>query len=380
MDMDAKRVAQVDGLTVRFSTPSRVVEAVSDVSFHVDRGETLAIVGESGSGKSVTSLALMRLVEYGGGTIAAGNMRLRRRNGDLLELARADESVLRRVRGADIAMIFQEPMTSLNPSFTAGVQIAEALQTWGDRFEAAVRVGLKAILVSPEFLFLRERVGKLDDFALASRLSYFLWSTIPDDELFKLAQAGTLSRPEVLRAQVNRMLDSPKARQFTENFCGQWLGLRDIDFTAPDFLLYPEFDEALKTAMVDEAHLFFVELLRHDLGVSNLVASDFTFLNSRLARHYGIVGIDGMEMRKAKLPPNRSYSPRMSAKNRLSNLPCSSTRAMCSCHCGVNTARSASGCRHAPWWCAVGPASRNATKCILRGVVMVRRLPFAQPR
>jgi hypothetical protein len=174
----------------------------------------------------------------------------------------------------------------------------------GYSFEAAVRVGLKAILVSPEFLFLRERVGKLDDFALASRLSYFLWSTMPDDELFKLAQAGTLSRPEVLRAQVNRMLDSPKARQFTENFCGQWLGLRDIDFTAPDFLLYPEFDEALKTAMVDEAHLFFVELLRHDLGVSNLVASDFTFLNSRLARHYGIVGIDGMEMRKAKLPPN----------------------------------------------------------------------------
>ncbi|WP_094806546.1 dipeptide ABC transporter ATP-binding protein [Bordetella genomosp. 2] len=126
--MDEKRVVQVDGLTVRFNTPERVVEAVRDVSFHVDRGETLAIVGESGSGKSVTSLALMRLVEYGGGKIVAGDMRLRRRGGEVLDLARAGESVLQRVRGADVAMIFQEPMTSLNPSFTAGAQIAEALQ------------------------------------------------------------------------------------------------------------------------------------------------------------------------------------------------------------------------------------------------------------
>jgi peptide/nickel transport system ATP-binding protein len=149
MDMDAKRVAQVDGLTVRFATPSRVVEAVSDVSFPVDRGETLAIVGESGSGKSVTSLALMRLVEYGGGKIAAGSMRLRRRNGELLDLTQADESVLQRVRGADIAMIFQEPMTSLNPSFTAGAQIAEALQ---------LHQGLDAGAARAETLRMLERV------------------------------------------------------------------------------------------------------------------------------------------------------------------------------------------------------------------------------
>ena len=149
MDMDAKRVAQVDGLTVRFATPSRVVEAVSDVSFHVDRGETLAIVGESGSGKSVTSLSLMRLVEYGGGRIVAGDMRLRRRNGELLDLARAGESTLRRVRGADIAMIFQEPMTSLNPVFTAGDQIAEALQ---------LHQGLDAGAARAETLRMLERV------------------------------------------------------------------------------------------------------------------------------------------------------------------------------------------------------------------------------
>jgi hypothetical protein len=171
-------------------------------------------------------------------------------------------------------------------------------------FEAAVRVALKGVLVSPEFLFLQEKPGKLDDFALASRLSYFLWSTMPDEPLLKLAEAGKLSRPEVLCEQVERMLNSPRAKQFTENFLGQWLGLRDIDFTAPDFRLYPEFDEALKVAMLDETHLFFNELLKNDLDVSNVITSDFTFLNSRLAKHYGIPGVDGFETRKVTLPPN----------------------------------------------------------------------------
>jgi peptide/nickel transport system ATP-binding protein len=128
MEMESNRVVQVENLTVRFKTHDRTVEAVRDVSFHVDRGETLAIVGESGSGKSVTSLALMRLVEYGGGAITNGTVRLRRRGGDVLDMTAAQEQTLQRVRGADVAMIFQEPMTSLNPSFTAGVQIAEALR------------------------------------------------------------------------------------------------------------------------------------------------------------------------------------------------------------------------------------------------------------
>ncbi|OWT81129.1 glutathione ABC transporter ATP-binding protein GsiA [Achromobacter sp. HZ28] len=126
--MDTQRVVQVEDLTVRFKTHDRTVEAVRNVSFHVDRGETLAIVGESGSGKSVTSLALMRLVEYGGGTIANGSIHLRRRNNEVLDMTAASEQTLQSVRGADVAMIFQEPMTSLNPSFTSGRQIAEALQ------------------------------------------------------------------------------------------------------------------------------------------------------------------------------------------------------------------------------------------------------------
>ena len=147
--MDPKRVVQVNDLTVRFKTPERTVEAVRSVSFHVDRGETLAIVGESGSGKSVTSLALMRLVEYGGGRIVDGGMLLRRRNGEVLDLLNAPDSLLQRVRGADVAMIFQEPMTSLNPSFTAGSQIAEALQ---------LHQGLDAAAARAETLRMLERV------------------------------------------------------------------------------------------------------------------------------------------------------------------------------------------------------------------------------
>lgn len=170
-------------------------------------------------------------------------------------------------------------------------------------FEKAVRVGLTAILISPDFLFLREKEGKLDNFALASRLSYFLWSTMPDEELLTRAEKGDLAQPRVLREQVERMLKHPKAAALTENFVGQWLGLRDIDFTEPSFLLYPEYDAMLRVAMVKEAELYFTRVLQEDLSLTNFVASDFTFLNQRLAKHYGIAGIEGSGFRRVKLPP-----------------------------------------------------------------------------
>ncbi|KVC57787.1 dipeptide ABC transporter ATP-binding protein [Burkholderia stagnalis] len=125
--MPERRVVAVDDLSVTFRREGATFDAVRGVSFHVDRGETLAIVGESGSGKSVTSLALMRLVEHGGGTITRGRIAFRRRNGTQLDLAQASAATMRGVRGADIAMIFQEPMTSLNPVFTVGDQISEAI-------------------------------------------------------------------------------------------------------------------------------------------------------------------------------------------------------------------------------------------------------------
>jgi hypothetical protein len=159
------------------------------------------------------------------------------------------------------------------------------------------------VLISPEFLFLREQPGKLDDFALASRLSYFLWSTMPDDELFKLAEEKKLSDPAVLRQQVERQLASPKSAAFTDNFVGQWLALREIDATEPSHIVYPEFDHLLKVSMIRETELFFEEVLKNDLSVANFVSSDFTMLNGRLAKHYGIPGIIGWEFKKTPLPP-----------------------------------------------------------------------------
>jgi len=147
--IDNRRIVQVDNLSVDFRSNGRVVQAVRDVSFHVDRGETLAIVGESGSGKSVTSLALMRLVEYGGGIITNGRIHLRRRSGEMLDMTAASDTTLERVRGADVAIIFQEPMTSLNPSFTAGVQIAETLR---------LHQGMDAAQARAETLRMLERV------------------------------------------------------------------------------------------------------------------------------------------------------------------------------------------------------------------------------
>jgi hypothetical protein len=169
-------------------------------------------------------------------------------------------------------------------------------------FEQAVRVGLLAAMVAPDFLFLREKAGKLDDFALASRLSYFLWSTMPDEELLSLAEEKKLRQPDTLRQQVERLLSHPKAAAFTENFVGQWLNLRDIDFTEPSHILYPEFDHMLKVSMIRETELFFDEVLRGDLSLTNFVASDFTMLNGRLAKHYGIPGPIGWDFNKVPLP------------------------------------------------------------------------------
>lgn len=137
--MPGNRVLAVDNLSVRFTTSERTVDAVCGLSFHVDQRETLAIVGESGSGKSVTSLALMRLVEHGGGRIINGSMMLRRRSGEVLDLAQARNATLRSIRGADIAMIFQEPMTSLNPVFTAGDQIAESIRVHQGKSASAAK-------------------------------------------------------------------------------------------------------------------------------------------------------------------------------------------------------------------------------------------------
>lgn len=199
------------------------------------------------------------------------------------------------------ARAFRRPMTADDASRYIG--IARDALAHGATFESAVRRACKAVLTSPQFLFLQEKPGRLDDFALASRLSYFLWSSMPDDELLRLAEQGKLSDPAILRAQTQRLLASPRAYAFTKNFCGQWLNLRAIDDTMPDSRLYPEYDGLLKDAMIGETEAFFDEMLRSDLGVATLIDSDFAMLNRRLAEHYGIPGVIGEQFRKVPLPP-----------------------------------------------------------------------------
>lgn len=168
-------------------------------------------------------------------------------------------------------------------------------------FIAAVRVPLRTILVSPELLFQTGPAGPLTDPALAMRLSCFLWRGLPDDALLADARQSRLSEPGVLRTHVDRMLQDPRSRRFTDDFLGQWLGLDRIDATTPDAYLYPEYDDVLRAAMVAETREFFAHMIRENLSVDHLVDSDFTFLNRRLAEHYGIAGVEGEEMRKVML-------------------------------------------------------------------------------
>jgi hypothetical protein len=209
--------------------------------------------------------------------------------------------------------IFRRPVD--NDQIQPYLSIILAKIDEGYSFQDSIQVGLKAALCSPAFLYLVDTNSRdpqlaesprlpLDGFQLASRLSYFLWSTMPDDELFALASAGKLSQTDLLREQTERMLDDSRAAAFTENFVGQWLDLREIDFTTPDKFLYPEFDELLKVSMVKETGLFFDEILKRDLSVLNFVDSDFSVLNERLARHYNIDGVKGQQFRRVELPPD----------------------------------------------------------------------------
>ena len=175
-------------------------------------------------------------------------------------------------------------------------------QRAGRRFDESLRASYKLALCSPAFLFLQEKPGRLDDFALATRLSLALWSSAPDEELLRLAAQGALSKPATLRAQTERLLASPKARRFTQTFLGGWLNLREIDFTQPDTKLYPEFEPYLQQSMLRESEAFFETLLRDNLSVRNVVHSDFAMLNERLAEHYGIAGVKGDHLRRVPLP------------------------------------------------------------------------------
>jgi len=188
------------------------------------------------------------------------------------------------------------------------LSLVQAAWSRGENYRAGVRLGLEAILVLPEFLFRGElqpdpnnpkSVHPVDEFALASRLSYFLWSSMPDEALFQEARRGTLHRH--LEPQVRRMLASPKSRALIENFAGQWLQTRNLDLAAPDRDSFPQFDESLRSAMRRETELFVQSIIREDRSIFDFLTADYTFVNERLAKHYDIDSIQGEEFQRVSL-------------------------------------------------------------------------------
>ncbi|MCH7747379.1 MAG: DUF1592 domain-containing protein [Acidobacteria bacterium] len=177
-------------------------------------------------------------------------------------------------------------------------------------FEAGIERALRALLVSPDFLFrvVSDPPGiapgtpyRLSDLELASRISFFLWSSIPDDELLEVAALGRLHDPAVVEGQVRRMLADPRSEALAQNFAGQWLRLRNISGALPSDVIFPDFGESLREDFVRETELFFDSILREDRSVTELLTADYTFLNERLAKHYDITGVYGSDFRRVTL-------------------------------------------------------------------------------
>ncbi|MEX2382913.1 MAG: DUF1592 domain-containing protein [Opitutales bacterium] len=178
----------------------------------------------------------------------------------------------------------------------------------GETFEAGIALAMQAVMISPHFLFRGElqpepdnphSVHPVNEYAMASRLSYFLWSSMPDAELFAHAEAGTLR--ENLETQVIRMLEDPKAEALVDNFAGQWLQLRNLQLVNPSAEMFPDFDDSLRWAMEEETRLFFEAIMREDRSVLEFLDADYTFVNERLARHYGIDGVQGDGFQRVSL-------------------------------------------------------------------------------
>ena len=191
-------------------------------------------------------------------------------------------------------------------------QLVDLVMDDGENFATGMQVALQAVLSSPNFLFRWELdstpvdgdgVRELGGYELASRLSYFLWGSLPDEALLARAADGSLADPEILKKEAMRLLRDPRSDAFIENFSGQWLQTRNLDTLEPDPDVFPEFDDELRASMRRESDLFFRSIVREDRSVLELIDADFTFLDERLARHYGIDGVDGKEFRRIALQP-----------------------------------------------------------------------------
>lgn len=210
-----------------------------------------------------------------------------------------------------LARAYRRPVTADDVNRIA--RFLEDAVDGGESFERGMQLAVRAALMSPHFLYRAELdegepAGSgsaprlIDDYALASRLSYFLWSSMPDDELFRRAGDKSLRTPEILDAEVRRMLLDPRAKALVDNFAMQWLQIRRLTSAKPDKKKFPSFDGDLRDAMLKETSLFFEEVMREDLSILTFLDADFTFLNDRLARHYGIDGVEGSAFRRVSLP------------------------------------------------------------------------------
>jgi mono/diheme cytochrome c family protein len=209
---------------------------------------------------------------------------------------------------------YRRPVTAVDVE--APIGFYKQARQEGGNFDAGIRAGIARILASPSFLYRMERdpagvqagaAHTVSDIELASRLSFFLWSSIPDETLLNLATAGRLREPGVLAAQVRRMIADERSDALVNNFSGQWLQLRNLEAkVAPDLLLFPDFDDNIRKAFRRETELFFGYIVRENRSALELLTADYTFLNERLARHYGIPGVYGSRFRQVKLTdPNR---------------------------------------------------------------------------
>lgn len=227
------------------------------------------------------------------------------------DIATGDPACVRQVIEKFAERAFRRPLQAAEvDKLVAFVDLAKAQ---GQTVDQGVQLALQAILTSPHFVFRVEvdpdpaslEKHPLNDFELASRLSYFIWSSMPDEELLQAAREGRLQDPAELEAQVARMLEDPRAEALIDNFAGQWLYTRALDDHTPDYYAFPDWDEDLKESMRTETELFFREFLYGDLPVSQMLTADFTFLNDRLAEHYGLPAPGGDFVRVNLDDPNR---------------------------------------------------------------------------
>lgn len=220
-----------------------------------------------------------------------------------------EEACLREVVARFLPRAFRRPVGEEERE--EFVRLGQAAIADGEGFDGGVRVVVEAALLSPRFIFRVEeepepgRVRALDGFEVASRLSYFLWSTMPDDRLFEAAASGQLDGAEGIAAEVERMLASPKARAVVDNFGGQWLATRALSRAQPDATLFPEWNDALRDAMAEETRRVFAEIVSEGRPMTELLDADFTWVNERLARHYGIEGVRGDDFQRVPAPPER---------------------------------------------------------------------------